>query len=232
MDIEVSLFANLNKFLPAGSSGRKAHLNVPDETTIQALLDRLNIPATSVHLVAINGRHQQDLRYVLHDGDAVSLFPPLAGGSQARLGPFHIGPEPIDLAKLTQAVADDAAGAVVTFSGAVRNHSRGKSVTMLEYEAYVPMAEEVLAKIANEMAGRWQLCGVAMTHRVGELPVGEVSIIIAVSAPHRQEAFSAAAYAIDRVKEILPVWKKEYAEDGASWVEGPGEYSGAQATAV
>jgi MoaE-MoaD fusion protein len=232
VDIEVSLFANLNKFLPPGASGRKVRLALTEETTIQALLDRLNIPATGVHLVAVNGRHQQDLGYVLHDGDAVSLFPPLAGGSPARLGPFHVGPEPIDLAALAQAVADNTAGAVVTFSGAVRDHSRGKSVTMLEYEAYAPMAEDVLAQIAGEMAQRWQLCGVAITHRVGELPVGEISIVIAVSSAHRQDAFSAAAYAIDRVKQILPVWKKEYAEDGASWVEGPGDYSGAPQTSV
>jgi molybdopterin synthase catalytic subunit/molybdopterin converting factor small subunit len=232
VDIEVSLFANLNKFLPTGSSGRRARLSVAEDTTIQSLVNRLAIPAASVHLVAINGRHQQDLSYVLHDGDAVSIFPPLAGGAPARLGPFCVGSQPIDLIALVQSVSDPAAGAVVTFSGAVRNHSHGKSVTMLEYEAYAPMAEEVLAQIAGEMAERWQLCAVAMTHRIGALPVGEISIIVAVSAAHRQDAFSAAAYAIDRVKEILPVWKKEYAEDGASWVEGPGEYSGAQETSV
>jgi MoaE-MoaD fusion protein len=232
VDIEVSLFANLNKFLPPGSSGRRARLTVATDTTIQALLDQLTIPAANAHLVAVNGRHQTDLSYVLHDGDSVSVFPPLAGGALARLGPFHVGPEPIDLASLAQAVADPAAGAIVTFSGTVRNHSRGKGVTKLEYEAYAPMAGELLGQIASEMAARWDLCSVAMTHRVGALPVGDVSIVVAVSAAHRQDAFSAAAYAIDRIKEILPVWKKEFAEDGASWVEGPGEYTGAHTTSL
>ena len=156
----------------------------------------------------------------------MSIFPPLAGGAPPRLGPFHVGPEMIDITGLGDAVADPAAGAIVTFAGVVRNNSRGKAVTLLDYEAYTPMAEEVLAKIAGEMASRWDLRAIAMTHRTGPLKVGEASIGIAVSAPHRQDAFSACAYAIDRIKEILPVWKKEYADDGAWWVEGPGEYSG------
>jgi molybdopterin synthase catalytic subunit len=158
----------------------------------------------------------------------VSIFPPLAGGSRARLGPFIVSSAPIDLPALSRAVADPAAGAIVTFEGVVRNNARGKSVTHLEYEAYQPMAEEVLAQIGREMAERWDLCGVAMSHRVGSLAVGVASIGIAVSAAHRKEAFAACAYAMDRIKQILPVWKKEFAEDGATWVEGPGEYKAGQ----
>jgi molybdopterin synthase catalytic subunit len=94
------------------------------------------------------------------------------------------------------------------------------------------MAEQVLQQIAHEMAGRWDILGVAMSHRVGRLEVGVASIGIAVSAPHRQDAFAACAYAIDRIKEILPVWRKEFATDGAAWVEGPGEYSGGKTTRV
>ena len=232
MDIEVRLFANLNRFLPPGSTGRRAQLSIPADSTISALLEHLSLPASQVHLVAVNGRHQQDLSYVLQDRDQVSIFPPLAGGAAARLGPFHVGPEDIDVTALGAAIADPGAGALVTFVGTVRNNARGKSVTLLEYEAYAPMAEDVLAQIAAEMAGRWDLRAVAMSHRVGRLEVGQASIGIAVSAAHRREAFAACAYAIDRIKEILPVWKKEFAEDGASWVEGPGEYSGAKTTAV
>jgi MoaE-MoaD fusion protein len=230
VDIEVRLFANLSKFLPPGSVGRRARLSVPPESTIVAVLNQLALPSNQVHLVAVNGRHQMDRSHVLQDGDVVSVFPPLAGGMSPRLGPFHVGPDLIDVNLLGEAVADGAAGAVVTFAGIVRNNSRGKAVTLLEYEAYTPMAEQVLAQIAAEMASRWDVRAIAMSHRVGQLKVGEASIGIAVSAPHRQDAFSACAYAIDRVKEILPVWKKEYASDGASWVEGPGQYSGRQAT--
>jgi molybdopterin synthase catalytic subunit/molybdopterin converting factor small subunit len=231
VDIEVRLFANLNKFLPPGSTGRRAQVSMPADSTVAALLEHLSLPASQVHLVAVNGRHQQDLSYVLQDTDQVSIFPPLAGGA-ARLGPFHIGPEEIDVTALGAAVADPSAGAMVTFVGTVRNRSRGKGVTLLEYEAYVAMAEEVLAQVAGEMAGRWDLCAVAISQRTGRLQVGQASIGIAVSAVHRQAAFAACAYAIDRIKEILPVWKKEFAEDGASWVEGPGQYSGAKTTVI
>jgi molybdopterin synthase catalytic subunit/molybdopterin converting factor small subunit len=224
VNIEVRLFANLIIFLPPGATGRQARLAVPQSATISALLAQLAIPASLVHLIAVNGRHQQDPNYVLQDGDVVSLFPPLAGGAPAQLGPFHVGPEAIDLAALSSAVADPAAGAIVTFAGVVRNNARGHSVTHLEYEAYTPMAEEVLAQIAREMAEKWDLRGVAMSHRVGRLGVGVASIGLAVSAAHRQDAFAACAYAMDRIKQILPVWKKEYAADGATWVEGPGKH--------
>ena len=230
MEIEVRLFANLNRFLPRGATGRRARMPVPERCTISTLVSQLAIPAAAVHLVAVNGRHQQDSNYVLHDGDVVSIFPPLAGGSDTRCGPFHVGPEAIDVVELSTVVADPAAGAIVTFAGVVRNHSRGKSVTLLEYEAYTPMAEQVLAQIAGEAAARWDLRAIAMSHRVGRLAVGEASIGVAVSAAHRQDAFAACAYAMNRIKEILPVWKKEYAGDGASWVEGPGEYPGARKT--
>lgn len=232
MEIEVRLFANLNRFLPPGSVRRRARLSVPSAATISVLLDQLGIAVSSVHMIAVNGRHQQDLSYVLADGDVVSIFPPLAGGEGAHFGPFHVGPEEIDIAALGQAVADPSAGAIVTFVGVVRNNSRGKSVTVLEYEAYTPMAEQVLGQIAHEMAERWDVCAVAMSHRVGRLDVGVASIGIVVATAHRQDAFAACAYAIDRIKEILPVWKKEFATDGASWVEGPGEYSGGTTTTV
>jgi len=225
VDIEVKLFANLNRFLPAGATGRSVRLSLPENCTISTLLQQLGIPSDLVHLIAVNGRHQAETDYVLHDGDVVSLFPPLAGGSETRLGPFHVGPEAIDLVSLSEAVADPAAGAIVTFTGTVRNHARGKVVTLLEYEAYTPMAEQVMEQIGREMAEHWSLIAIAMSHRVGQLAVGQASIGIAVSAAHRRDAFAACAYAMDRIKEVLPVWKKEYANDGAWWVEGPGVHN-------
>ncbi len=217
MNVEVRLLASLDRYRPSGVAGRAFRLTIPDHATTADVISLLNIPTGSVRIVAVNGRHQPDPHFVLSDGDVVSLLPPLAGGSTARLGPFHVGPQEIDLPALRAVVADPAAGAIVTFEGVVPR---------LSYEAYEPMAEEVLAQIAREMTERWDLRGVAMSHRVGSLAVGEASIGIAVSAAHRKDAFAACAYAMDRIKEILPVWKKEFAEDGASWVEGPGGNEG------
>jgi molybdopterin synthase catalytic subunit len=155
----------------------------------------------------------------LADGDEVAFIPPVSGGS----GPFLVTEQEIDLAALWRAVADPGAGAIVTFHGVVRDNSRGRPVRYLEYEAYKEMAERTLAQIAQEIAARWGLEHVAIVHRVGHLEIGEASVVIAVAAPHRREAFAACTYAIDRLKEIAPIWKKEFTADGAVWVEGPGE---------
>ena len=155
----------------------------------------------------------------LADGDEVAFIPPVSGGA----GPFIVTEQEIDVAALRRAVAHPGAGAVVTFHGVVRDNSRGRAVRYLEYEAYKEMAERTLAQIAQEIAARWGLEHVAIAHRVGHLEIGETSVVIAVAAPHRQEAFAACAYAIDRIKQIAPIWKKEFTADGAVWVEGPGE---------
>lgn len=115
-------------------------------------------------------------------------------------------------------VADDAAGGIVVFVGTVRNETQGKKVTQLVFEAYKPMAEKEMRKIAEEIERKWQALHVAIHHRVGVLPVGEIPVIIAVSTPHRQAAFEACKYAIDTFKETVPIWKKEYFEDGEVWV--------------
>ena len=128
--------------------------------------------------------------------------------------------EPISLQAVTQAVENAEAGAVVTFVGTVRRSSQGHTIHYLEYSAYKPMAEREMQKIADEVQARWGLpC--AMVHRVGRLEIGEASIIIAVASPHRHVAFEACHWAINRVKETVPVWKKEVAVDGFWWVEDP-----------
>ena len=133
---------------------------------------------------------------------------------------FKVVTEPIDVAAVERAVTRPEAGALCTFQGIVRNHNHGKQVTHLEYEAYPPMAEKVMRQIGDEIAARWPEAQVAMVHRVGRLVIGEVSLVIAVSAPHRAEAFDACRYAIEQLKRRVPIWKKEFAEDGAYWVEG------------
>lgn len=148
------------------------------------------------------------------EGAEVALIPPVAGG-----GPlFQVIDRPLNLQDVIDAVSGPGQGGVVTFTGAVRNHSHGKTVTRLEYEAYVPMAEKKLAAIGGEVAQRWPGSRLAILHRVGVLLPGEAAVVIAASAAHRKEAFAACAYAIDRLKEDVPIWKKEHFEDGGVWV--------------
>jgi MoaE-MoaD fusion protein len=200
---------------------------------------------------------------VLHEDDEIAFLPPVSGGAlntkklgapaktskRAKMrnsrerkkngakspvkGAF-ITNKPIDLNALYKRVAFPGAGAIITFSGVVRDNAHGKSVEYLEYEAYPEMAEATMLEIITEIVSRWQEARVAMAHRVGRLEIGEASLGIAVSAPHRPEAYAASRYAIERVKAILPVWKKEFATDGEHWVEGPlaGELASEKAMAI
>jgi len=136
---------------------------------------------------------------------------------------YEIVQDILDARRLTQTVASNRDGAVVTFAGIVRGKNRGKKVLFLEYEAYSEMAIRMMKRIGDEIQKTWGLTSVAMQHRVGRLNVGETSVLIVVSAPHRDDAFAACQYAINRFKRIVPVWKKEIFEDGELWVEGPVE---------
>jgi len=131
---------------------------------------------------------------------------------------FKIVDGPIEDIELEDAVRTDADGAVIVFRGVARRFSRGRDVVHLEYEAYPEMAEKVMAEIGDEMKTRWPITEVAIVHRTGVLEIGQASVAIAVSAPHRGEAFAACQYAIDRLKQIVPIWKKEVWSDGAQWI--------------
>jgi molybdopterin synthase catalytic subunit len=133
---------------------------------------------------------------------------------------FRITPEPLDPLAIMAAVSSDAAGAISLFAGVVRNENLERRVEYLEYDAYPPMAERKMAEIADEVRARWPVNGIAMAHRTGRLEIGEASVIIAVSSPHRADAIEACHYAIDRLKATVPVWKKEVFEGGEEWLEG------------
>jgi molybdopterin synthase catalytic subunit len=136
---------------------------------------------------------------------------------------IQITREPLDrpaIDAIAQSVWHAGAGGIVTFEGAVRDNARGKRIRYLEYDAYPEMAEQEMAKIAAEVERRWGTDRVALVHRIGRLEIGEVSVVVAVACPHRAEAFEACRYAIDTLKASVPIWKKEVAEDGESWVEG------------
>jgi molybdopterin synthase catalytic subunit/molybdopterin converting factor small subunit len=162
-------------------------------------------------LYAVNREYAERDRE-LRDGDEVALIPPVSGGA------FRVTEEPLSLQAAVDEVADERAGAVATFSGTVRRQSRGREVERLEYEAYAEMAEDVMAKLAADLEARHELCSVAIHHRVGRLEIGEASVVIAVSAPHRQAALAACREAIDTLKETVPLWKKEIYEGGEEWI--------------
>jgi molybdopterin synthase catalytic subunit len=131
---------------------------------------------------------------------------------------FEVTAEPLSLDSLVRAVLTEADGAMVTFAGTVRDNSGGRRVVALEYEAYAEMAEAEMRRIGLQMMSKWGLHGMGMRHRVGRLEVGETSVIIAASSAHRREAFEACSEALDMLKATVPVWKKEYFEDGEVWV--------------
>ena len=154
----------------------------------------------------------------LHEGDEVALLPPVAGGAgTARL--CSISDRPLDEAEVVARVSGDDAGGIVSFVGAVRDHSRGHAIKFLEYEAYPEMAEREMQKIVDEAAERWPGTRVAIAHRVGHLEIGDAAVVIAAASPHRAEAFDACRFAIDTLKVTVPIWKKEVATDGEYWVD-------------
>lgn len=131
---------------------------------------------------------------------------------------FRIVDEPISIAELTAAVADPGAGAIATFAGTTRATNNGRSVVRLEYEAYADMAVAEFHKIAERARARWDLTRVSIVHRIGVVPIGEISVAIAVSAPHRREAIEACHFAIDELKVVAPIWKKEHFDGGEVWI--------------
>ena len=200
--------------------------DVPEGTTAGALFDILAgeeprlAPMRRATMVMVNQEYVGADR-PLADGDEVALIPPVSGGEGGR---YVVTAEPLDARAVEESVADPAVGAFVTFTGTVRDHARGRNVVALDYEAYAPAAERMLERIGAEIATRWGIERVAIHHRTGRLRPGEASVVIAVAAAHRGEAFEACRHAIERIKEIVPIWKKECYADGAVWVGSEAEY--------
>ena len=162
-------------------------------------------------LYAVN-RAYVDRTQELQDGDEVAVIPPVSGGA------FLISPEPLSLDAVVAEVASEDAGGIATFVGTVRKQSRGRDVDHLEYEAYEEMAEPMLRALAGELTAKHGLCAMAVHHRIGRVEIGEPSVVIAVSAPHRAAALDACREAIDTLKETIPLWKKEIYADGEQWI--------------
>ncbi len=164
--------------------------------------------------VAVN-LEVSDLDAQLQDGDEVAFLPPVSGGSPM----CSLSETPIDVGSVVARVAGPGMGGIVTFIGAVRDNARGREIRHLEYESYPEMAEREMEKIAADASKRWPGTRVAIAHRAGHLVIGDLAVVVVAAAPHRGEAFSACRYAIDTLKETVPIWKKEVATDGEYWVD-------------
>ena len=212
VEVTVRLFAMLRE--RAGAQELK--LELPEGARVSDALasEPLAALADGIPLVMAVNREYADGEQVLDAGDELALIPPVSGGSTAAAPWVRVSAEPLSLDELAARVRDPRAGAVVTFSGVTREVER------LEYEAYAEMAEERLRAIAADAVETHGLCAVAVEHRVGEVPLSEPSVIVAVSAPHRGEAFAGAREIIDRVKAEAPIWKKEIEGGEGRWVEG------------
>jgi molybdopterin synthase catalytic subunit len=222
MRIKLRFFASLRERL--GKSEEMCEVpRGATVATVWALLVQEHPELAAVeHAVAFAVAHEYvDKDHPLQDNDELAFIPPVSGGAMTEEQPrvfCHITDSPIDVQKLLEFVADPAAGATATFLGTTRNTNDGRRVIRLEYECYPGMAEKEMRKIAAAALSRWPIVKIAMVHRIGRVDIGEASVAIAVSSGHRHAAFEACHYAIDRLKDTVPIWKKELYEGGELWI--------------
>jgi molybdopterin synthase catalytic subunit len=208
MRVRVRLFAGLRERVGTGEN----EIELPLGSRAGDVWDLLQIGPEPEGLAYAVNRRYVDRDEPLAEGDELAIIPPVSGGA------FRLTEEMLDPRAVMREVETEGAGAVASFVGTVRARSRERDVLYLEYEAYVGMAEQVMEELAAALKAKYDLCEVAVAHRIGRVEVGEASIAIAVSAPHRQDALAACAEAIDTLKETAPLWKKEVYEGGEEWI--------------
>lgn len=220
MNVRVVLFAkprelvgkpNVDLALPAGATAADAW---------NQLSTRYDLgPLPRSFRCAVNSEYA-GWEAALKDGDELAVIPPVSGGAVgAGRGLIALRDEPIDSASIGKQIRSDSDGALIVFEGVVRKSSRGKTVRALAYEAYGAMALRQMEQLAEIARNRWPITDLAIVHRLGQLAVGEVSVVIAVSAPHRGEAFDACEWLIDELKKAVPIWKKEIYTEGEAWID-------------
>lgn len=221
MRVRVLVFGVLKDFISEAS----AALELPEGARVRDLLDHYRkTMATHDELwrslaVAVN-REYVPVDYVLRDGDEVALLPPVSGGAPGFTPQVSIVHEPIDAQAAVTNIERPEDGALVVFDGMVRNNSRGRRTLYLIYEAYEEMALEQMRTLAAKAVADFAIRDVAIVHRLGRIEVGESSVLIAVASAHRAAAFDACRWLIDTLKKTIPIWKKEFFEDGAVWADG------------
>jgi MoaE-MoaD fusion protein len=208
VNVRVRLFAGLRERAGTGA----VEVEVADGATVGDVWPQLGLGDEPAGLLYARNRAYVDRADALSPDDEVAVIPPVSGGD------FRLSEEPLSVDAAVAEVRDHAAGAIATFIGTTRAHSRGREVIHLEYEAYEGMAEQVMADLAAELGERHELCNVAIHHRVGRVEIGETSVVIAISAPHRAAALAACAEAIDELKVSVPLWKKETYAGGEEWI--------------
>jgi molybdopterin synthase catalytic subunit len=216
--VRVRLFARYRE-----ATGReRLDLDIPEGATVETAWSALvgrhpELAAYRPFTLFAVGHDYVPAEHPLKEEDELCFFPPVSGGAGSDL--YRVVEHPLSPDAIAAAVGDPGAGGVVIFSGVVRNETGGRPVKYLEYEAHAPMAEAKMREIGEAVRKRWRgVKRVAILHRLGRLEIGEPSVLIAVSAAHRAEAFEACRYAIDTLKRTVPVWKKEHFEDGEVWV--------------
>jgi len=216
--VRVRLFARYREAL-----GReRIEVDLPDDGTVESAWSAVanrhpELAQYRPYTLFAVGQDYVSPEHRLRPDDELCLFPPVSGGAGADI--YRVVTEPLSPDAIAAEVDDPGAGGIVIFSGVVRNETGGRPVKFLEYEAHAPMAEVKMREIGESLRARWSgVKRVAMLHRIGRLEIGEASVLIAVSAAHRGDAFEACRYAIDTLKRTVPVWKKEHFEDGEVWV--------------
>jgi len=217
--VNVRLFAAVRE--RAGSA--RVELELADRATVADVWPRLELGDEPPGLLYAVNRVYADRGAGLSDGDEIAVIPPVSGGDDPPSGSepqgrFRLSETPLSVEAAVEQVRSAEAGGIATFSGSTRAQSRGRAVLYLDYEAYEGMAEQVMADLAAELQRRHELCNVAIHHRVGRVEIGETSVVIAVSAPHRAAALAACKEAIDELKVSVPLWKKETYVGGEEWI--------------
>jgi len=208
MNVRVRLFAALRELAGSGA----LEIEVAEGATVGDIWPLLELGGEPRGLLYARNRVYVERSEALRAGDEVAFIPPVSGGD------FLLSADPLSVEDVVSEVRDESAGAIATFVGTTRSHSRGRDVLHLEYEAYEGMAEQVMSDLAGELARRYDLCKVAIHHRIGRVDIGGTSVVIAVSAAHRAAALAACAEAIEELKVSVPLWKKETYVGGEEWV--------------